>query len=82
MAVGKSNVEFNIGSISLMIGEHKVFEKGQVAKGYSEEILKQYMKNDSIDIILEINSGKKISPVILWILQKNILKLILITEIK
>ena len=59
MAAGKSNVEFNIGSISLMIGEHKVFEKGQVAKGYSEEILKQYMKNDSIDIILEINSGKK-----------------------
>ena len=59
MAAGKSNVEFNIASISLMIGEHKVFEKGQVAKGYSEEILKQYMKNDSIDIILDINSGKK-----------------------
>ena len=59
MAAGKNDAEFNISSVNLMFGEHKVFEKGQIAKSYSEHNLKEYMKNDSIKIILDVNLGKK-----------------------
>ena len=59
MAVGKSDVELNINSISLIIGNYKVFEKGQLAKNYSEQNLKDYMKSNSIKITLEMNLGKK-----------------------
>ena len=59
MAAGKKEVEFNINSVNLMFGDYKVFEKGQVSKNYSELDLKEYMKNETIKIILEINSGKK-----------------------
>ncbi len=59
MAVGKSDVELNINSISLIIGNYKVFEKGQLAKNYSEQTLKDYMKSNSIKITLEMNLGKK-----------------------
>ena len=59
MAAGKNDAEFNISSVNLMLGEHKVFEKGQIAKSYSEHNLKEYMKNDSIRIILDVNLGKK-----------------------
>ena len=59
MAVGKSDVELNINSISLIIGNYKVFEKGQLAKNYSEQNLKDYMKSNSIKITLEMNLGRK-----------------------
>ena len=59
MAAGKSEIELNINSINLMFGNNKVLDKGQLYKNYSEDQLKEYMKNDSIKIILEINSGKK-----------------------
>ena len=59
MAVGKNDVELNINSLNLMIGNYKVLEKGQLSKNYSEQQLKEYMKNNSISITLEINLGKK-----------------------
>ena len=59
MAVGKNDVELNLNLVNLMIGNSKVLEKGQLSKNYSEQQLKEYMKNNSIRIILEINLGKK-----------------------
>ena len=59
MAVGKNDVELNLNSVNLMIGNNKVLEKGQLSKNYSERQLKEYMKDNSIRIILEINLGKK-----------------------
>ena len=59
MAAGKNDVEININSVNLIIGSNKVLEKGQLSKSYSEQQLKDYMKNDLIRIILEINLGKK-----------------------
>ena len=59
MAVGKNDIELNINSINLMLGNNKILDKGQLSKNYSEQHLKEYMKNDSIKIIIEINSGKK-----------------------
>ena len=59
MAVGKNDVELNINSVNLMLGNNKILEKGQLSKSYSEKQLKEYMKNNSIEITLEINLGKK-----------------------
>ena len=59
MAVGKSEIELNINSINLTIGNNKVLEKGQLSKNYSEQNLKEYMKGGLINIIIEMNLGKK-----------------------
>ena len=59
MAAGKNDIELNINSVNLMLGNNKVLEKGQLSKSYSEQQLKEYMKNNSIKITLEINLGKK-----------------------
>tara|TARA_B100000963_G_scaffold335856_1_gene330390 strand:+ start:2691 stop:3992 length:1302 start_codon:yes stop_codon:yes gene_type:complete len=59
MAAGKNDVDLNVNVINLILGDYKVFEKGQVAKNYSEDSVKEYMKNDNIKIILDINLGKK-----------------------
>ena len=59
MAIGKNDVELNINSINLMLGSNKILDKGQLSKNYSEQQLKEYMKNDSIKIILEMNLGRK-----------------------
>ncbi len=59
MAVGKSEIDLNINSINLTIGNNKVVEKGQLSKNYSEQNLKEYMKGGLINIIIEMNLGKK-----------------------
>ena len=59
MAIGKNDIELNVNSINLMLGNNKILDRGQLSKNYSEQHLKEYMKNDSIKIIVEINSGKK-----------------------
>ena len=59
MAVGKNDVELNVNAVNLMLGNNKILEKGQLSKSYSEQQVKEYMRNDSIRITLEINLGKK-----------------------
>ena len=59
MAVGKAEVDLNINSINLLIGNNKVLDKGQLSKSYSEQNIKEYMKNDSLKISVEMNLGKK-----------------------
>ena len=59
MAVGKAEIDLNVNSINLTIGTHKVLEKGQISKNYSESNLKEYMKGDLVNIIIEMNLGKK-----------------------
>ena len=59
MAIGKSDVELNLNLVNLQIGNNKILEKGQLTKNFSEENLKEYMKNSSIKVIVELNTGKK-----------------------
>ena len=59
MAVGKADVDLNINSVNLAIGNYKVLERGQLSKNYSEQNLQQYMKGDLINIVIEMNLGKK-----------------------
>ncbi len=59
MAIGKSYVNLNVKKLSIKFGELKVVEKGLLVKNYREALVKDYMKNKNINIIVEINTGNK-----------------------
>ena len=49
----------NADNITLIFGNNKIVEKGQLIKSFSSENLDNYMKNDNIHIIVDMNIGKK-----------------------
>ena len=59
MAIGKSNVNIDIKKLSIQFGEIKIIEKGQLVKNYKESDVANYMKNQSIDISINLNMGLK-----------------------
>ena len=59
MAIGKANVKMNVKLLNLDIGSHKVIEKGELIRNFNENNVKAYMKDDKIDILVDLNSGNK-----------------------
>ena len=59
MAIGKSNVKINRNKISIKFGSLKIVEKGKIFNFYNEDEVAQYMKNENIDITVDLNAGKK-----------------------
>ena len=58
MAVGKADTKINKNKISLKIGNHLIFQDGEIVKNYEESKVKEYMKNKDLDIYVNISSGK------------------------
>ena len=59
MAIGKNDIDFNIDKLNLTFGNNKILERGQLVKNFSEQVLREYMKNKSINIYIELNTGNK-----------------------
>jgi glutamate N-acetyltransferase/amino-acid N-acetyltransferase len=59
MALGKANVSINLNKLSIKIGSHKVIEKGNLYNNYNEEEVANYMKDEKIDLLIDIGVGKK-----------------------
>jgi glutamate N-acetyltransferase/amino-acid N-acetyltransferase len=59
MAIGKSNVDIDIKKLLIKFGKIKIIEKGQLVKNYKESDVANYMKNQSIDISINLNMGLK-----------------------
>ena len=60
MAIGKANVDIKLNKLSIKIGTIKVVEKGQLSSSYNEDDASAYIKEESkIDIIVDLNIGKK-----------------------
>ena len=59
MAIGKSNVDIDLKRLSIQFGKIKIIEKGQLVKNYKEIDVANYMKNQSIDISINLNMGLK-----------------------
>ena len=59
MAIGKSNVDINLKKLSIQFGKIEIIEKGQLVKNYKESDVANYMKNQSIDISINLNMGLK-----------------------
>ena len=60
----------------------KIVKNGNLNSNYNEAETSDYMKNDNIEIHVDILSGSKNLPPTQWTLQKNILKLMQIIEHK
>ena len=59
MAIGKSKVDIDLKKLSIQFGKIKIIEKGQLVKNYKESDVANYMKNQSIDISINLNMGLK-----------------------
>ena len=59
MAIGKSNVDIDLKKLLIKFGNIKIIEKGQLVKNYTEDDVAIYMKNQSIDISINLNMGLK-----------------------
>ncbi len=59
MAIGKSGSSINLKKLSIKFGNLKIVQDGKLHKGYDEKITANYMKNENIDIDIEIFTGNK-----------------------
>ena len=59
MAIGKSNVDIDLKKLSIQFSKIKIIEKGQLVKNYKESDVANLMKNQSIDISINLNMGSK-----------------------
>jgi len=59
MAIGKSDVDIDLKKLSIQFDKIKIIEKGQLVKNYKESDVADYMKNQSIDISINLNMGLK-----------------------
>tara|TARA_B100001540_G_scaffold309712_1_gene326355 strand:+ start:585 stop:1886 length:1302 start_codon:yes stop_codon:yes gene_type:complete len=59
MAIGKSYVNINVNKLSLRFGKHKIVEKGEYYNNFNEELLNEYMKEENIEITIDIGIGSK-----------------------
>ena len=59
MAIGKSDAKINEKKLSINIGSYKVLVNGNLYHDYDEKLLAEYMKNELLDITIDIGLGKK-----------------------
>ena len=59
MAIGKANVNLNPSKISIKLGNILIIDNGKLSSNYKEEIAASYMKEEKIDINVNLNLGKK-----------------------
>jgi len=58
MAIGKAEENIVVNNLTVGFGKFTVVENGKQVDNYEEEIVKEYMKWDAIEINIELNTGK------------------------
>ena len=59
MAIGKAGPKINLKKLSIKLGNIKIVQDGKLYQNYSEAVASKYMKNENIDISVEVFTGKK-----------------------
>ena len=59
MAIGKSGAVFNPEKLSISLGSNLILNNGKLDKNYDENTLSEYMKNEKIEIIVDLSIGSK-----------------------
>ena len=59
MAIGKAGVSIDIENLSIKFGELIIVQKGKLNNNYNENEASDYMKNDNIDIEIDVSNGSK-----------------------
>ena len=59
MAIGKSGATVKLEKLSLNMGSITILNKGNLDKNYNEDICSEYMKNENIEITVDLSIGNK-----------------------
>ena len=59
MAIGKAGVQLNLEKLTIKFGELTIVKNGNLNSNYNEAETSDYMKNDNIEINVDILSGSK-----------------------
>ncbi len=59
MAIGKSGAKVKDNKLSINIGPYMILNKGKVHKNYNENEVSEYMKNEKIEITVNLSMGNK-----------------------
>ena len=59
MAIGKADINLNPNKISIKLGHISIIENGKLLPSYNEYEAADYMKSEKIDLIINLNLGKK-----------------------
>ena len=59
MAIGKSNVSINLEKLSIKFGNLFIVQNGKFNSNYNENEASEYMKNDTIEIEVDVGIGSK-----------------------
>ena len=59
MAIGKSGATVKHEKLSISMGSNIIFREGKLDKNYNENILSEYMKNENIEITVDLSIGSK-----------------------
>ncbi len=59
MAIGKAGITIDVDNLSIKFGNLNIVQKGKLNSNYNEDETSEYMKNDNIDITVDISNGSK-----------------------
>jgi glutamate N-acetyltransferase/amino-acid N-acetyltransferase len=59
MAIGKAGIVFNIENLSIKFGNLMIIQNGKLNINYNESETSDYMKNDNIEIHVDVSTGSK-----------------------
>ncbi len=59
MAIGKAGPKINLKKLSIKLGNVKIVSDGKLSQNYDEKLSANYMKNENIDLDIEISTGDK-----------------------
>ena len=59
MAIGKAGTTFNFEKLLIKFGNITIVQNGRISPNYNEQEASEYMKNDNIEITVDILSGSK-----------------------
>ena len=59
MAIGKAGPRLNLKKLSIKFGNLIIIQDGKLNQNYDEKLISNYMKNENIEINIEVFTGKK-----------------------
>ena len=59
MAIGKAGVQINLDKLDIKFGDFTIIQNGKIFSGYNESEVAEYMRNDNIEINVNISCGSK-----------------------
>ena len=59
MAIGKAGPNINLKKLSIKFGNHTIVQNGKLVENYEEAKVANYMKNENLEIFVDIFTGSK-----------------------